>query len=331
LTSSGSSDSEQLLKVEDLVVNFASRRGTIYAVNGISFDIRKNEIFGLVGESGSGKSVTALSLVKLLPNNARFFGSAKFKGNEIFSLPHKELNRIRRKNIAIVFQDPFAYLNPVLKIESQMKELLEDRDSRSRITEVFQSVGLPDADHVMRSFPNQLSGGMSQRVVIAMALIRNPDLIIADEITTALDVTIQAQILGLLNKIRKEYGLSVLFITHDLSLVAQLCDRVAVMYAGNIVEQADVGTLFADPKHPYTQGLLKAVPRVDDPTSKLVGIPGTVSDLSERPRNCSFYPRCVFAFEKCWKESPLLAPVAGGHSVACYLYGVPSRAMPDSS
>jgi peptide/nickel transport system ATP-binding protein len=313
---------QEILTVEDLQITFETRRGLVYAVNGIGFQIRKNEVFGLVGESGCGKTVTALSLTKLLPNNAEYSGSVKFRDSDIFALRPKELNRLRRNRIATIFQDPFAYLNPVLKVGDQMKEVAREEDEvdeKEQIEKTLRSVGLPNASQVMNFYPNQLSGGMSQRVMIAMALIRKPELIVADEITTALDVTIQAQILNLLNQIRQEYGLAILFITHDLGLVAQLCDKVAVMYAGTIVEQSDVRTLFENPLHPYTKGLFNAVPKIGS-KEIISGIPGSVSVPVAKINNCPFNSRCGFVFKKCYDERPLLSEVESGHSVACYLY-----------
>jgi peptide/nickel transport system ATP-binding protein len=315
------------LAVENLRITINTRQGKIYAVNNVDFQIHKNEVFGLVGESGCGKTVTALSLTKLLPQNAECSGSVKFKGSEVFSLHSKELNQLRRNSIATIFQDPFAYLNPVLKIGDQMREVARKDKQTSgdeQIKETLQSVGLPNPDQIMASYPNQLSGGMSQRVMIAMALIRNPELIIADEITTALDVTIQAQILNLLNKIRKEYGLAILFITHDLGLVAQLCDRVAVMYGGTIVEQSDVQELFENPMHPYTKGLFNAVPKISSKEA-ISGIPGSVPIPLNEVKNCPFNSRCSFVFKKCSEERPSLAPVEPAHSVACYLYNEASK------
>jgi len=309
-----------LLKIVNLSVEISSRRGKIYAVNNLSFEIYRNEIFGLVGESGSGKSVTAMSIVKLLPRNAKYTGSIEFDGLDVFSLSKRKLNDLRRNKIAMIFQDPVGYLNPVLKIEDQMTEVLDSKDPRDRIKSVLESVGLSDAEQVMKSYPNQLSGGMSQRVMIAMALIRDPELIIADEITTALDVTVQAQILSLLNNIRKEFGLSVLFITHDLGVVAQLCDRVAVMYGGTIVEEAPVRALFSSPKHPYTQGLLQAVPRIDK-EKELKGIPGTVTDVKDPVINCPYNSRCSFVWQRCVTVRPLpITLESGEHVVSCHLF-----------
>ncbi len=330
-----------ILTVKDLKVYFKVREGYVHAVDGVSFDIYGGETFCLVGESGCGKSTLARSIVKLLPENAEIKGGeVLFNGRDLISLDEKTLQKIRGKEITFIFQNPHTYFNPVYNIEEQMVEAIiphiEDLSSksffkrrkekrekaRSIALELLRTVGIPDPEKVLKMYPHELSGGMKQRVMIATAVATNPTLLIADEPTTALDVTIQAQILDLLNNIKEKFGLSVLFITHDLGIVAEVADRVGVMYAGNIVEIAEVRELFVNPMHPYTTGLLGAVPKPTEKVEKLEYIPGVVPDLIEPPEGCLFYDRCPIAEEVCRREKPKLVEVRSNHFVACHLRGV---------
>lgn len=339
---------DRLLEVNNLRLDFHTYAGEVKALDGVTFAIRKGEALGLVGESGCGKSVTALAIVGLLPENASVVdGEIKLGTENLLRVKPDELRKIRAKRIAMVFQDPTTFLNPVLTIEEQLEEVFllsperlaapaseqgkgearkpskaeQKKLARELSINVLKQVRLPDPERILKQYPHELSGGMRQRCMIAMALARNPDLFIADEITTALDVTIQAQILELLRELKKEFSGSTLLITHDLGVVAELCDRVAVMYAGNIVELSAVKELFSNPLHPYTQGLMRAIPMIDRRIERLETIPGSVPDLIYPPTGCRFHPRCPFAFEKCKLEKPELIDVGKGHTVACHLYG----------
>ncbi len=329
-----------VLSVKNLKVYFKVREGYVHAVDGVSFNIYRGETFCLVGESGCGKSTLARSIVKLLPENAEIKGGeVLFNGKDLISLDEKALQEIRGKEISFIFQNPHTYFNPVYNIEEQMVEAIipriesfssksffrrrkEKREkARSIALELLKTVGIPDPEKVLKMYPHELSGGMKQRVMIATAVATNPTLLIADEPTTALDVTIQAQILDLINNIKEKFGLSVLFITHDLGIVAEVADRVGVMYAGNIVEIAEVSELFANPIHPYTTGLLGAVPKPTENVEKLEYIPGVVPDLIKPPQGCLFYDRCPIAEEVCRKERPKLVEVRSNHFVSCHLRG----------
>ncbi len=352
---------DHLLEVNNLRLNFHTYAGEVKALDGVTFGVAKGEALGLVGESGCGKSVTALAIIGLLPENASVVdGEILLRGDDLLKAKPNELRKVRANRIAMVFQDPTTFLNPVLTIEEQLEEVLllnpekltrlatetseqvrnEEKEkktdsgatrklskseqkkfAKALSIRVLKQVRLADPERILKEYPHELSGGMRQRCMIAMALARNPDLFIADEITTALDVTIQAQILELLRELKKEFLGSTLLITHDLGVVAELCDRVAVMYAGNIVELANVKELFANPLHPYTQGLMRAIPMIDRRLEKLETIPGSVPDLIYPPTGCRFHPRCPFAFEKCKLEKPELTQVGKGHTVACFLYG----------
>ena len=372
---SGSGEGRQdILSVEKLQVNFHTYAGEVKALDGVNLSVRKGEILGLVGESGSGKSVTALSIEGLLPLNAEVVGGQiVLDGKDILHAKKEEVRSARLTKMAMVFQDPLTYLNPVLTIGSQIVEILDaDRrdftpvvaaarleelqkgSDKGRFTEgdmrekasleglapgavlgrrefkrlaksyavsVLAKVRLPEPERVFKSFPFELSGGMRQRCIIAMALVRRPSLLIADEITTALDVTVQAQILKLLSDLKTQIDTSILLITHDLAVVAEICDRVAVMYAGNIVEVADVDELFKNPLHPYTQGLLKAIPRPDAVRGELNSIEGSVPNLIFPPSGCRFHPRCPSAFARCPTAKPPLVEARPGHFVECFLFG----------
>ena len=318
-----------LLTIRNLETHFFSAGKVVRALDGISFEILEGEVFGLVGETGCGKSVTALSILRLIPfpPGKIVAGSIRFKDRDILSLPPDQMRAFRGKEISMIFQEPMTSLNPVFRIGDQMREviMLHQRLGKTAAWEaavqMLQRVRIPDARKVARQYPHQLSGGMRQRVMIAMELSCRPALLIADEPTTALDVTIQAQILRLLKEMKKEMGTSILLITHDLGVVAEMCDRVAVMYAGSIVEQAEAIEIFEQPKHPYTQGLWGAIPLIDQEKESLAVIPGTVPDLGRLPQGCKFHPRCPHRFEPCDGERPPMVEVSPGHHAACYLYG----------
>jgi oligopeptide transport system ATP-binding protein len=317
---------ERLLSVRDLQVEFWTRRGTVYAVNGISFDIAPGETLGIVGESGCGKSVTSLALLGILPRAGRVAGGvATFEGRDLFRLSDRDLRRVRGREIAMIFQDPMTSLNPVLTIGRQIREALEThfglnkREAEKQAAELLDHVGIPGADKRVRDYPHQFSGGMRQRAMIAMALACKPKLLIADEPTTALDVTIQAQILDLLRELVREQGTALILITHDLGVVAGMCERVNVMYAGMFMETGGAEQLFGSPRHPYTLGLLESIPRLDATRKgQLKPIPGAPRDMLRAPSACPFQPRCRFEVEKSLQEVPPLLEVEPGHFVACF-------------
>jgi peptide/nickel transport system ATP-binding protein len=320
-----------LLEVSGLRTSFATRDGIVRAVDGISFNVDRGEIMGLVGESGCGKSVTSLSIMRLVPPPGRIeAGTVVFEGRDLLTLRPEQMRSIRGQQLAMVFQQPTSSLNPVWDVGRQIGETLEihrgmrRKDARKRALELLQLVGIPDPERRLRSYPHELSGGMAQRVMIAMALACEPDLLIADEPTTALDVTIQAQILDLLRNLRDELGTAIILITHDLGVVAEMCDRVAVMYAGEIVEQTEVGRLFRDPRHPYTRGLIGSIPVPGDVTHELAVIPGNVPNLIDLPSGCRFAPRCLARVEEdvtlAPDHHPELRPVESGHEVRCWLW-----------
>jgi peptide/nickel transport system ATP-binding protein len=364
---------ENVLTITDLNVTFHTYAGDVKALDGVELSVRRGELLGLVGESGCGKSVTALAIVGLLPPNAEIIrGDVQLDGVKLLSLGKEDLRRERLREIAIVFQDPMTYLNPVLTIGSQITEIIDSQPDlftgelvKNRLDEIaateklkeleprvrsererlrnaqagrlskadlkrlarhyaiatLKSVKLPQPEKVFRMYPYELSGGMRQRSMIAMALIRRPKLLLADEITTALDVTVQAQTLQLLQELKRTIDTSVILITHDLAVVAEVCDRVAVMYAGNVVEVASVEELFRNPLHPYTKGLLASVPRVDITFEEQKSIQGSVPDLIYPPTGCRFHPRCPKAFAKCPAAKPPVIEVSPGHLVSCFLYG----------
>lgn len=366
------SDSDTLV-VKDLRVDFHTYAGEVKALDGVDFSVRKGEVLGLVGESGSGKSVTALSIEGLLPGNAEVIGGeVLLDGVDLLKLKKQQMRETRLTDIAMVFQDPTTYLNPVITVGSQMTEImasepkiftrvlidariqeLKKTDEAQMNTElreelatlqalpknaklsrrefnrlaklysigILREVRLPEPERIFKNYPFELSGGMKQRAMIAMALARRPKLFLADEITTALDVTVQAQILKLLQILKVEINTSVILITHDLAVVAEVCDRVAVMYAGNIVEVAEVDELFKNPLHPYTQGLLASVPRPDSTATELSSIKGSVPNLIYPPTGCRFHPRCPKVMERCIDNKPPLVEHSPGHYVECFLYG----------
>ena len=317
---------EPLLSVEDLRVQFWTRRGTIHAVNGISFDIAPGETLGIVGESGCGKSVTALALLGILPRAGKVVdGSAMFEGRDLLQLSDRQLRRVRGREIAMIFQDPMTSLNPVLTIGRQITEALEThfgikgKAAERRAAELLDRVGIPTADKRVRDYPHQFSGGMRQRAMIAMALACQPKLMIADEPTTALDVTIQAQILDLLRELVAEENAALVLITHDLGVVAGMCERVNVMYAGMFMETGSAAQLFAQPRHPYTVGLLQSIPRLDAARGeRLNPIEGIPRDMLSAPQACPFQPRCRYEVELSRKEVPPLLEIEPGHKVACF-------------
>jgi oligopeptide transport system ATP-binding protein len=317
---------EPILSVEDLRVQFWTGRGTIYAVNGISFDIAPGETLGIVGESGCGKSVTSLALLGILPRAGRVVGgTAMFEDRDLLKLKDDELRKIRGRDIAMIFQDPMTSLNPVLTVGRQIRESLEThfdlekKEAEDRVVELLDQVGIPNARDRLKDYPHQFSGGMRQRAMIAMALACEPKLLIADEPTTALDVTIQAQILDVLRKLVADRDTALILITHDLGVVAGMCERVNVMYAGMFVETGSASHLFAHPRHPYTLGLLESIPRLDATRKEpLKPIPGIPRDMLRPPSACPFQPRCRYEVERSRQEVPQLREVEPGHRVACF-------------
>ena len=317
-----------LLTVEELSVGFDTEDGVVNVVDRASFDLEAGETLGLVGESGCGKSVTALSIMGLLPKPAGRIqgGDILFEGESLPALPPARMRGIRGNRIAMIFQEPMTALNPVQRIGHQLAEtfsLHEPGLSSDTVTRrclgLLEQVGIPAPERRLLEYPHQLSGGMRQRVMIAMALACRPDVLIADEPTTALDVTIQAQILELLRELQRDTGMAIMFITHDLGVIAELCSRVVVMYAGRVAEQSIIGPLFAHPLHPYTRGLLASIPRLDDePKTLLTTIPGTVPGIDELPSGCRFVNRCPFAAERCHGQPPRLEAPAPGRKVACH-------------
>jgi len=319
---------EPLVRVQGLRTHFLVEGREAHAVEDVSFDVRQDEMLGIVGESGSGKSVTALSIMRLIPDPPGKIagGEILFDGRDLLKLSYDEMREVRGRDIAMIFQEPMTSLNPVFTIGMQVAESLRFHDeiskeeARERAIEVLEQVGIPDAARRMGDYPHQFSGGMRQRVMIAMALICKPALLIADEPTTALDVTIQAQILELMKDLQvKRPGASILLITHDLAVVAETCDRVLVMYGGQIQESASVTEIFDEPRHPYTQGLLKSIPHMQDKGQKLEAIPGNVPSIFELPSGCRFNTRCPEAVERCRQEVPKLHEVSPGHCVRCHL------------
>jgi oligopeptide/dipeptide ABC transporter ATP-binding protein len=317
---------EPLLSVQDLRVQFWTRRGTIHAVNGVSFDIAPGETLGIVGESGCGKSVTALAILGILPRAGKVVGGrAIFDDRDLLHLSDRQLRRVRGREIAMIFQDPMTSLNPVLTIGRQITEALQThfgmrgKAAEKRAAELLDRVGIPTASKRVRDYPHQFSGGMRQRAMIAMALACQPKLMIADEPTTALDVTIQAQILDLLRELVAEENAALILITHDLGVVAGMCERVNVMYAGMFMETGSAAQLFAQPRHPYTVGLLQSIPRLDAARGeRLQPIEGIPRDMLSAPQACPFQPRCRYEVELSRKEVPPLVEIEPGHKVACF-------------
>lgn len=317
----------ELLEVSGLCTEFKTAAGTIRAVDGISLSVRKGETLGIVGESGCGKSITSLSIMQLLPKRISRIasGQIRFEGKDMLEMPAKEVRSIRGNRIAMIFQEPMTSLNPVFKIGRQISESaryhlkLGKKEANERAIEMLRKVGIPRPEKIAEQYAHQLSGGMRQRVMIAMAMVCNPQLLIADEPTTALDVTIQAQILDLMRELQEKEGMSILMITHDLGVVAEMCDRVVIMYAGQIVEETDVATLYSNPLHPYTRGLLASLPQLAGDSDRLTSIPGQVPNPANLPAGCRFAPRCPVAVDRCRVERPELALIQPGHTCRCLL------------
>ena len=319
---------DPVLSIRDLVVEFKTEDGIVHAVDGVSYDIFPGETLGIVGESGSGKSVSTLALLGLIPQppGRIVSGTAMFKGRDLLKLRKKELRRVRGNEVAMVFQDPMTSLNPVLTVGFQLGESIkthfpDEKDDaiKQRVIELLKLVGVPNADTRYSQYPHEFSGGMRQRAMIAMSITNSPTLLIADEPTTALDVTIQAQVLEVLKRVQQETHAATILITHDLGIVAEMCDRVLVMYAGHIVESGDVETIFRAPRHPYTIGLMDSLPKLTEDEEWLQPITGAPPSLIDLPPGCPFHPRCFLARERCRQELPPLAPVEGsGHESACH-------------
>jgi oligopeptide transport system ATP-binding protein len=317
-----------ILNVEGLETQFRTREGIVHAVNGVSFNLKEGETLGIVGESGCGKSVSVMSMLRLIPcpPGEIVAGKAIFQGNDLLKMTDDEIRKVRGSQIGMVFQDPMTFFNPVLTIGQQVSEPLEvhtgmnKKMAYERAAKVLEMVGIPRAADRLDDYPHQFSGGMRQRVMIAMALISNPQLLIADEPTTALDVTIQAQIVELVQRLRQDLGMAIIWITHDLGIIAGLAKRVAVMYGGCIVEEAEVKELYVNPMHPYTRGLLGSLPRMDETEHRrLVSIDGMPPILMEKPRSCPFLSRCTYAVDRCKMENPGLRDLTPDHKVACWV------------
>jgi len=329
MTSNG--NSPNILEVRNLKTYFFTEDGVVKSVDGVDFAVRRGEVLGLVGESGCGKSVTSLSIMRLIGVPGKTIeGEIIFDGEDLLKLPESEMVKVRGNRVAMIFQQPQSALNPVFRVGDQIAEVLDIHRSLGkeagwqRAIELLKMVGIPDAERRAQAFPHELSGGMAQRVMIAMGLACVPELLIADEPTTALDVTIQAQILDLIRDLRSKFEASIILITHDLGVVAEMCERVCVMYAGQIVEQTDVNTLFAEPKHPYTKGLIGSIPVLGVIKDKLDTIPGSVPNLINLPQGCRFAPRCQARLDNnltiCTEQMPQLKPAGHDHLVRCWLY-----------
>jgi len=321
--------SETLLQIDDLKTHFFTDRGVARAVDGVSFDVGRGQTVALVGESGCGKTVTALSVMRLVPDPPGRIvdGTVTFQGRDLLGLTEREMRSVRGKEIAMIFQEPMTSLNPVFRVGAQVAEAIilhqkvSKREARKKTVELLEKVGIPEAEKRADEYPHQMSGGMCQRVMIAMALSCNPALLIADEPTTALDVTIQAQILALLRGLQQEFRMSILLITHDLGIVAEMADNVAVMYASKIVEWGPCTDLFREPLHPYTVGLFRSLPRLEGERKRLQVIPGTVPSPLDFPSGCKFHPRCPIAEDKCATDEPELMDAADGRLAACWFAG----------
>lgn len=321
-----SADASVVLDVDELVTQFNTADGTVQAVNGVSFQLRSGEFLGVVGESGSGKSVTMMSLLKLIPMppGEIVSGTAMFEGEDLVAMKTDDLQSVRGGKIGFIFQDPMTSLNPVLTVGRQLTEALRrhtemgKKESKQRAEELLDIVGIPDAKQRLGNYPHEMSGGMRQRVMIAMALACNPQIIIADEPTTALDVTIQAQIIDQMRRLREDFNTAIVWITHDLAVIAGLADRVIVMYGGRVVEEAPVERIYSNPQHPYTQGLLSSLPRLDQKGQELTSIEGQPPNMLHKPSGCSFAPRCDYAFEPCFESTPPTISVQAEHAVACF-------------
>jgi len=319
---------EKLLSVRNLRTIFHTYRGIVKALNGVSFDVYKEDFLGIVGETGCGKSVTSLSIMRLIEEPGEIVeGSVIFEGKDLLKLSEEQMQKVRSKEISMIFQEPKMALNPVLKVGFQIAEAIstaedlpiKSKEVQTKVYEILKAVGLPDPESMAEKYPHELSGGMAQRIMIAMGLVTKPKLLIADEPTSALDVTIQAQILHLIKELVSEMGTSAMIITHNLGIVAEYCERVVIMYAGNVAEIGEVKEIFKEPLHPYTKGLINAVPVIGT-KGKLQTIRGIVPDLVNPPSGCRFHPRCDHAMDICSKELPPIKEVKPGHFVACHLY-----------
>lgn len=315
-----------LLEVKNLKVEFETADGVVNAVNNVNFSIEEGKILAIVGESGSGKSQTVFAMTGLLDHNGSATGSVKFEGEEILNIPNQKLNQIRAEKIAMIFQDPMTSLNPYVRVSDQMTEVLMHHHGASKSDALKQSINMldavriPDASNRIRMYPHEFSGGMRQRVMIAMSLLCKPKLLIADEPTTALDVTVQAQIMKLLADLQKDFGMSIILITHDLGVVAGNSDDMLVMYGGEIMEIGKTENIYSAPTHPYTQGLMSAVPRLDDSEERLITIPGNPPNMMKAPEGCPFSPRCKFAVDKCNSDSPALLKIDNSnHFRSCHV------------
>ena len=319
--------STKLLTVQQLGVQFQTPDSLVSAVNGINFSLDKGQTLGIVGESGSGKSQSVLAMMGLLASNGRATGQVLYQGKDLIRMPTAELNKIRGNRIAMIFQDPMTSLNPYLTVERQMTEVLEfhkgmsRKDARVKSVQALDAVKMPEAARRVAMYPHEFSGGMRQRVMIAMALLCEPDVLIADEPTTALDVTVQAQILTLMRELQRDFGTAIVMITHDLGVVAGLCDEVMVLYGGQVMEQGSAESIFYRPSHPYTAGLLAAVPRLEDGDAPMLAIPGSPPNMAKLPKGCPFTERCAMALPHCGTERPAFGPAAHDASVqrACHL------------
>ena len=319
---------DEILTVDNLKTSFMTSNGEVQAVRGVSFSVKKGEILGIVGESGSGKSVTSMSILRLLADTARIKeGKIVFDGTDLLGLSKKELRQIRGEKISMIFQDPMSSLNPLIPVGKQVAEMIREHhpdrskeEIKKEVLALFEKVRIPEPERRYKCYPHEFSGGMRQRVMIAMALANKPELLIADEPTTALDVTIQDQILKQLRELEKEYGTSIIFITHDLGVVAELCDRVIVMYGGLVMEEASSFDIFEQPKHPYTMGLLASIPDLhQDKSVRLMPIPGSPPDMTNPPKGCPFAPRCPYARNICAAELPEFTEVGENHLSRCFL------------
>ncbi|MCM3568668.1 ABC transporter ATP-binding protein [Neobacillus mesonae] len=317
-----------LLTIKQLAIEFSSPTGPVRVIENVNLTLEAGETLGIVGESGSGKSVTASSIMRLLPKDLAEIsdGDIQLKGQSIVKLSDSEFRKIRGSKISMIFQEPMTALNPVFKIGSQISEMIlqhrkkSKKEAKAEVINLLREVGISAPEQIVNSYPHQLSGGMRQRIMIAMAIAGDPEVLIADEPTTALDVTIQAQVLELLKKIQRERGMSIILITHDFGVVAELCDRVCVMYAGQIVEQGKVSTIFNNPRHPYTQGLLKSIPQFVNPSEELYTIKGQVPAPNQFPKGCRFAPRCPMKMEICELEEPEMIELKEGIACKCHLY-----------
>lgn len=319
--------SESILEIDGLNTSFFTDDGEVPAVSNVNFSINKGEVLGVVGESGCGKSVTSLSVMDLVPDPGKVTGGhIRFKDEELTRASERRMRQIRGNEIAMIFQEPMTSLNPVFTIGNQLVEgirlhkKISKREASAQAVQIMKKVGLPRAEQLMKEYPHQLSGGMRQRVMIAMAMACEPELLIADEPTTALDVTIQAQILDLMKRLNQDSDTSIMLITHDLGVVADVCDRIVVMYAGQVVEEGDVRTIFNHPQHPYTEGLIQSVPNMKEKQTRLHSIPGNVPKPGTLTKGCLFAPRCPYAFDRCTQEDPELFETADNHDVRCFLY-----------